>query len=131
MKAAYKQAIQIVTVILGSRDQTSWNYTAPLYAADSDPFGQLSITDVNSAIVYSLLPGTSGGDAIVQFLYNTPIKLGKNQSWIFNKTNFVAFQPGTDPVTEFCGGPLIPGNKQQIRISKREKIYCGTRADKE
>lgn len=123
LKAAFKQGIQIVTVILGSRDQTSWNYTAPLYAADSDPFGQLSITDVSSAIVYSLLPGTSGGDAIVQFLYNTPIKLGKNQSWIFNRTDFVAFQPGTDPTTEFCGGPVIPGDKaaQQSKDSKRRK----------
>ena len=104
LKAAYKAGIPVVTVLLGSRDQTSWNYFAPLNVADTDPFGQMSITDVSTAIVYALLPGTSGGDAIVQFLYNTPLKLGNhNQALRFNWPLAPAYLPGTNPPGQFCG----------------------------
>ena len=62
----------------------------------------MSITDVSTAIVYALLPGTSGGDAIVQFLYNTPLKLGShNQALRFNWPLAPAYLPGTNPPGQF------------------------------
>lgn len=119
LKVAYQAGIPVITVLLGSRDQTSWNYFAPLNVNDTDPFGQLSITDVSKNIVYALLPGTSGGDAIVQFLYNTPLKLGShNQALIFNWPLAPAYLPGTNPPGGYCENANSPAVKASVNKKK-------------
>ncbi len=69
LKAAYKRGIKTTAVLLSGRDL---NVDAPLNIEDSDPFGKLSLREVTESIVYAYFPGTSGGEAIVDFLLDTP-----------------------------------------------------------
>ena len=68
LKRAYQKGINITTVILTGR---KLHIDAPLNKHDA-PFGNKTLREVSVNVVYAYLPGTSGGQAIVDFLVDTP-----------------------------------------------------------
>lgn len=94
MRNAHEQGIPMVGVVLHGRDWTHWNTNKQMNPSGGTDFDTCTFSSVTESIVYASWPGTSGGDAIVDFLYNTPLKFERYNRWFFTSQGVQTVLPG-------------------------------------